>query len=449
MCKKLSVLLSSLPIFVCGTVATSVNASQTMVVQNVNMVSHRNSISFRGNVDPKFSNGDLRVVALDENNNKVYESEKLVLNRRGQFNTEIKNLEQSTNYRVYVSYSYGEGDSKNVIFSSSIEVSTLRIKTQIEFEGTNNVKIKIVENNLPDEYYPLYLVLKLNGQVFKSAELPKKDNLILNLTGLRENLNYTYEIVTKGENIEKVVDNGMFKTFQSDKNENQGSINSEILYYTLTNDDINKSNIEDTKIDLFLNDIIQNFAIGVKEFKSNIEGLDIKFVNGKLTINNLIPSKHYSDLKIYFDSKRGNRIVLNIAPFKTLQETSDINDFVKSVYFNAFNRNPDEKGFRFWVDSLSNEQVSFENFVRNLLSEEEFLTLRPTTESKIEGLYKVIVNRESDDEGLRYWIGKYDMLISKGCSKEFALGVVVETMINENEFRNIVNGLKRSLKKIA
>ena len=33
--------------------ATSVNASQTMVVQNVNMVSHRNSISFRGNVDPK------------------------------------------------------------------------------------------------------------------------------------------------------------------------------------------------------------------------------------------------------------------------------------------------------------------------------------------------------------------------------------------------------------
>ncbi len=39
------------------------------------------------------------------------------------------------------------------------------------------------------------------------------------------------------------------------------------------------------------------------------------------------------------------------------------------------------------------------------------------------------------------------MLISKGCSKEFALGVVVETMINENEFRNIVNGLKRSLKE--
>ncbi len=50
------------------------------------------------------------------------------------------------------------------------------------------------------------------------------------------------------------------KTFQSDKNENQGSINSEILYYTLTNDDINKSNIEDTKIDLFLNDIIQKFC---------------------------------------------------------------------------------------------------------------------------------------------------------------------------------------------
>ena len=41
------------------------------------------------------------------------------------------------------------------------------------------------------------------------------------------------------------------------------------------------------------------------------------------------------------------------------------------------------------------------------------------------------------------------MLISKGCSKEFALSVIVETMINENEFRNIVNGLKRSLKKIA
>lgn len=449
MYKKLSALLSSFPILVCGVSTTSASASQIMVVQNVNMISHRNSISFTGNVDPKFSDGDLRVLALDENNNKVYESEKLILNRRGQFTTEIKNLDQSKNYHIYVSYSYGEGSSKNTIFSSSIEASTLKIKTQVEFEGIDSVKIKILENNLPNEYYPLYLVLKLDGKVFKTAELPKRDNLVLNLTGLRENLNYTYDIVTKSENIEKVVDNGMFKTIQSNKNEDQGSSNSKILYYTLTSDDINNSNIEDIKIDLSLNDNIKKIVTGVTDFKSNIEGLDIKFLNGKLTVNNLVPSKKYSDLKIYFDSKDGNRIVLNVAPFRTLQETSDINNFVRSVYFNSLNRNPDEKGFKFWIDSLSSGKVSFENFVINLLSEEEFLTLRPTTESKIEGLYKVIVNRESDNEGLRYWINKYDTIISKGCSNEFTLRVVAETMINENEFKNIVNNLKKSLKKIA
>ena len=78
----------------------------------------------------------------------------------------------------------------------------------------------------------------------------------------------------------------------------------------------------------------------------------------------------------------------------------------------------------------------------NLLNENEFIRIRPTTKSKIEGLYKVIVNRTSDKEGLEFWVSMYESLLKNGYSEEFAVKIVADRMINEDEFKNLVKNLK-------
>ena len=155
-----------------------------------------------------------------------------------------------------------------------------------------------------------------------------------------------------------------------------------------------------------------------------------------------MPGKDYSGLKVYFEIQNGRKVVVSIPKFTTLEETTDLNEFIKDVYFNALNRNPDEVGFWYWVDKLSSKEISVDKFMKNLLNEDEFIKMRPTTKSKIEGLYKVIVNRTSDKEGLEFWINMYETLLRNGYSEELAVKVVADRMINEDEFQNLVKSLK-------
>ena len=75
------------------------------------------------------------------------------------------------------------------------------------------------------------------------------------------------------------------------------------------------------------------------------------------------------------------------------------------------------------------------------MNEREFINKHTTTTAKIEGLYQVIVNRKSDSQGLSFWTKKYDDLVARGYSESMALRVIVDEMVNEQEFKNRVRDL--------
>ena len=111
------------------------------------------------------------------------------------------------------------------------------------------------------------------------------------------------------------------------------------------------------------------------------------------------------------------------------------------VYKYSLNRQADEKGFAYWETQLSRRSTLPEKFVANLLSEREFLNLNTTTNAKIEALYKVIVNRNSDAVGLKYWTDNLDTLQKNGYSDSSALGSIVTEMVNESEFQRRIREL--------
>ena len=60
---------------------------------------------------------------------------------------------------------------------------------------------------------------------------------------------------------------------------------------------------------------------------------------------------------------------------------------------------------------------------------------------KLKLLYKVIVNRNSDAVGLKYWTDKLDTLQKNGYSDSSALGSIVTEMVNESEFQRRIREL--------
>lgn len=430
--------------FINSSINSNQNKSPQIIKESVKTSS--TSIFFDGIVDSNTSKENLSVVAVDKSG-KIIESKNVNINHAGNVQSVIENLKEGTNYDLYLVKFEGEGENRNAFLSSPLNVSTLNFKSSVESEKATSVQIRISENKLEDKYYPLYLILSLGGVEFKKVQIPRQTtsgDLILNITGLKEDLDYTYEIVSylDGTN-PSIIDKGKFKTLKNSLiiGENNNS-SSSVLNFTISQDGMQKSNIEDTSVKVYLTENIQNYAKNGKNFKTNLEGVSVKFVDGKFLVDNLIPGKDYSSLKIYFEIQNGRKVVVSIPKFTTLEETTDLNEFIKDVYFNALNRNPDEVGFWYWVDKLSSKEISVDKFVKNLLNENEFIRIRPTTKSKIEGLYKVIVNRTSDKEGLEFWVSMYESLLKNGYSEEFAVKIVADRMINEDEFKNLVKNLK-------
>ncbi len=430
--------------FINSSINSNQNKSPQIIKESVKTSS--TSIFFDGIVDSNTSKENLSVVAVDKSG-KIIESKNVNIDHAGNVQAVIENLKEGTNYDLYLVKFEGEGENRNAFLSLPFNVSTPNFKSSVESEKATSVQIRISENKLEDKYYPLYLILRIGGVEFKKVQIPRQTtsgDLILNITGLKEDLDYTYEIVSylDGTN-PSIIDKGKFKTLKNSLiiGENNNS-SSSVLNFTISQDGIQKSNIEDTSVKVYLNENIQNYAKNGKNFKTNLEGVSVKFVDGKFLVEGLIPGKDYSGLKVYFEIQNGRKVVVSIPKFTTLEETTDLNEFIKDVYFNALNRNPDEVGFWYWVDKLSSKEISVDKFVKNLLNEDEFIRIRPTTKSKIEGLYKVIVNRTSDKEGLEFWVSMYESLLKNGYSEEFAVKIVADRMINEDEFKNLVKNLK-------
>lgn len=429
--------------FINSSINSNQNKSPQIIRESVKI--NLTSIFFDGIVDPNTCEENLSVVAVDKSG-KIIESKNVKVDYVGNVQAVIENLTQGTNYDLYIVKFQGEGENRNAFLSLPINVSTLNFKSSVESEKATSVQIRISENNLEDRYYPLYLILKIGGVEFKKVQIPRQTtsgDLILNITGLKEDLDYIYEIVSYIDGTNPlIIDKGKFRTLKNSLIIGENNSSFSVLNFTISQDGIQKYNIGDASLKIYLTENIQSYAKNGKNFKANLEGVSVKFLDEKFLIENLIPGKDYSGLKIFFELQNGRKVVVSIPKFTTLEETTDLNEFIKDVYFNALNRNPDEVGFWYWVDKLSSKEMSVDKFIKNLLNEDEFIKMRPSTKSKIEGLYKVIVNRTSDKEGLGFWMSMYESLLKSGYSEEFAIKIVADRMINEEEFKNLVKGLK-------
>lgn len=338
----------------------------------------------------------------------------------------------------------------NIIDEGGNTYTRVETANNLETKGTfsstvtstsnNSATITLNHGNLSTTSYPLTLrVFNGSTSVFEEKDIKHSTTLTsINVTGLVSGTRYTYEI---RDNVGNLVNTGVFTTTSSTIT-GGGSTGGSVTSGDLTTNDINRADIKDVSSYIPVgNTTLANSLRDGRDYKTNIEGVSVTYSNGKVEFTGLVPEKDYRDLTITYTDKDGRTRTVKVPSFKTKVSETKLRQFIVDVYRYSLDRVADERGFAYWEDQLKNKKTSPDEFVKNLLNEREFINKHTTTTAKIEGLYQVIVNRKSDSQGLSFWTKKYDDLVARGYSESMALRVIVDEMVNEQEFKNRVRDL--------
>ena len=370
------------------------------------------------------------------------------LDNSGRFSGEvISGLNPGKKYKVEAEAIYKDekGNTYSRKFEKPYEFTTYNFSSSVTNVTNNSATITLNHGKLSTTSYPLTLrVFNGSTSVFEEKDIEHSTTLTsINVPGLASGTSYTYEIRDKANN---VIDTGTFPTNSSTITgggiTGGGSTGGSVTSGDLTTNDINRADIKDVSVSIPVgNTTLANNLRDGRDYKTNIEGVTVTYSNGKVEFTGLVPEKDYRDLTITYTDKDGRIRTVKVSSFKTKASETKLRQFIVDVYRYSLDRVADERGFAYWEDQLKNKKTSPDEFVKNLLNEPEFINKHKTTTEKVEALYQVIVNRKSDSQGLSFWTKKYDDLVARGYSESMALRVIVDEMVNEQEFKNRVRDL--------
>ena len=380
--------------------------------------------------------GTAKITITDASDKVVKTSNDLTINGSVQWLAE--GLTPGTNYKAFVEINVKDANGNTYTRkSASVPFTTINFSSSVTNIGNNSATININHGNLPSTSYDLEIVVTGGSATINPVKISATTNSV-SLTGLASGTSYTYEIKDISGN---VIDKGTFRTTSSTIT-GGGSTGGSVTSGDLTTNDINRADIKDVSSSIPVgNTTLANSLRDGRDYKTNIEGVSVTYSNGKVEFTGLVPEKDYRDLTITYTDKDGRTRTVKVASFKTKVSETKLRQFIVDVYRYSLDRVADERGFAYWEDQLKNKKTSPDEFVKNLLNEREFINKHTTTTAKIEGLYQVIVNRKSDSQGLSFWTKKYDDLVARGYSESMALRVIVDEMVNEQEFKNRVRDL--------
>ncbi len=145
-----------------------------------------------------------------------------------------------------------------------------------------------------------------------------------------------------------------------------------------------------------------------KEMKSSFD----KTTN-VLKLEGLTEDTKYSKVKVTFTLENSKTIDYTLEDFTTKKKeeakpTGKVAEFVAKVYKLALGREPEVEGWKFWVQKLESKELAVTQFIYDLMKQDEFVSRLMSREQFIKMMYEIIVGREPEEEGQKYWEQKYE-----------------------------------------
>ena len=106
-----------------------------------------------------------------------------------------------------------------------------------------------------------------------------------------------------------------------------------------------------------------------------------------------------------------------------------VEDFVENLYVAGLGRQPDHRGFNYWVNELKKGRPAAEAIGFVLLDSEEFNEKYADIPAKefVKKAYEIVFGREADEEGLKFWVNE----MRKGASQRYVIGSMLHAPTGE------------------
>ena len=104
-------------------------------------------------------------------------------------------------------------------------------------------------------------------------------------------------------------------------------------------------------------------------------------------------------------------------------------EFIKRLYRICMNREADEDGLKYWLGLINNGKIKGIALAGNFIFSQEFTSKNYCNEHFVKQIYPALMGREPDDEGLAYWGGELD----KGMKRE----TLLNSFTSSNEYKKL------------
>ena len=108
-----------------------------------------------------------------------------------------------------------------------------------------------------------------------------------------------------------------------------------------------------------------------------------------------------------------------------------VSAFAERLYETCLGRDADDAGVKYWANEIAVNGASASEVARFFFFSDEFIKLDLNNKEYVTRLYKTIMNREPEDDGLVYWAGQ----LSTSSSRES----VFDGFANSPEWEDICN----------
>lgn len=164
-----------------------------------------------------------------------------------------------------------------------------------------------------------------------------------------------------------------------------------------------------------------------------------------LKLTDLKADTIYKDLEIIFKLENGLITRYKIDQFTTQKEvqppTGKVAEFVSRIYVASLGRQPEIDGWKFWVQKLESKELPVTQFIYDLMKQDEFVERYLSKEDFIKMMYQIVVDRDPEEDGQKYWESKYDEYKLQEASIADVRIRIASEMMNEQEFKNYVSSM--------
>lgn len=164
-----------------------------------------------------------------------------------------------------------------------------------------------------------------------------------------------------------------------------------------------------------------------------------------LKLTDLKPMTEYKDIEITFKLENGLLTRYKIDAFTTKEAVQPpvgkVAEFVSKIYSVSLGRDPEVEGWKFWVQKLESKELPVTQFIYNLMKQDEFINRYLSKEEFIKMMYEIVVGREPEEEGQKYWEGKYDEYKLQVESLADLRIKIASEMMNESEFKQYITSI--------